>query len=88
MRIENKMWYFDKDRKKITKEEGDKLQKRLKKMSNKDEVRWMPYQDYITEQYFIGRASEEEYKLAQEYIKDKTKKDKTFKEWLEEKQKT
>lgn len=55
-------------------------------MSKKDDI-WMSYEDYIFEQYFYGRVSKEEYELAKEYVKDKTKGDKSFKEWVEGKQK-
>lgn len=56
-------------------------------MSKKDEVVWMPYEEYILHEHLMGRVSKEEYEVHMQYIKENKGKNKTFKEWLSEKEK-
>jgi hypothetical protein len=59
-------------------------------MSKKDEVKWMPYDEYVVNQYFVGKATEKDYELVLQYRKDKKHniidKDLTFGDWLKKKE--
>jgi hypothetical protein len=54
------------------------------KKPKKEDV-WMPYHEYVLEQYFRGKATKEEYDAALEayFLKQKEEADTIHKEWKE-----
>jgi hypothetical protein len=56
-----------------------------KKVIKEDSI-WMPYHEYVLQQYYQGKATQAEYDLALEYHFEmrKTEKGIDFKQWLEQ----